>query len=257
MANSTSIRAIIVDDELNCLENLQLLLTEFCPEVTLVGKAASLIEARKLINSTAFEIAFLDIQIGSDSIFTLLREYPNPAFQIIFVTAYDHYALRAFEFMAIDYLLKPIEVPKLINSIRRSRSVSDIQHQGSALQQVMLQLRDLNRDQHKIAIPTNQGFDMLNVREIMYCLADGSYTHLHLHNQPKQTASKNLKHYERLLEDYGFIRSHPSCLINPKYIRSIERMNGGNVIMDDGEVLPISKTKRLELEEIIRNNHRL
>ena len=98
---------------------------------------------------------------------------------------------------------------------------------------------------------------MLNVSDIMYCLADGSYTHIHVRGQAKQTASKNLKHYERLLNDYGFIRSHPSSLINPKYIRSIERLNGGNVIMDDSEILPISKTKRLELEEMIRNNHRL
>lgn len=257
MSVTSSLRAIIVDDEASGRENLEMLLSEFCPGVQLIGSAINLDQAKDLINSAQFEIAFLDIQIGTDSIFTLLRELSHLPFHIVFVTAYDHYAVRAFEFMAIDYLLKPIEVPQLINSIKKIRSRQNLQHQEVAMQQVMLQLRDLNRDQHKIAIPTNHGYDMLNVSDIMYCLADGSYTHIHVRGQAKQTASKNLKHYERLLNDYGFIRSHPSSLINPKYIRSIERLNGGNVIMDDSEILPISKTKRLELEEMIRNNHRL
>lgn len=249
--------AILVDDEPNGLENLSLLLQEFCPDVLVLATAATLLDAEAAIRSHQPDLLFLDIQIGSQTIFEMLGKLDRIDFEIIFVTAYDHFALKAIEFMALDYLLKPIEIPKLLKAVDKARSSASERSIGTHLQQLMLNLKNLNSDQHKIAFATSEGYELVYVSSLLYIQADGSYSHIHFKDGSTITVSRHLKFYERLLEEYGFLRIHQSALVSLRYIQKVARSEGGYVEMEDGKRLPISKTKRQELESAIKTKRRV
>ncbi|MEO0471498.1 MAG: LytTR family DNA-binding domain-containing protein, partial [Bacteroidota bacterium] len=203
------------------------------------------------------DLVFLDIQIGSQTIFELLHKLDSLNFEIIFVSAYEHFALKAFQFMASDYLLKPIDIPKLQAAVEKASTNVNNRSIHTHLQQMMLNLQSIHQEQHKIALATLDGYELVYVRSIIYCLADGSYTHVHFNDGSKLTVSRNLKHYERMLSEYGFMRVHQSALINLRLIRKVVRASGGSLVMEDGHHVPISKSKRMELEEAIKANRRL
>ncbi|WP_020571652.1 LytR/AlgR family response regulator transcription factor [Neolewinella persica] len=254
---SQSIKSIIVDDEANGRENINILLKEFCPEVEIIGVASNLREAENLIKGKRPELVFLDIQLGAETAFTLLNRLNTIDFEIIFVTAHDHFALRAFEFMAVDYLLKPIEIDKLRNAVTHAVSRIGQKSLHLSMEEMMMHVQNFNRGQHKIALATQNGYEMVYIKDIMYCTADGSYTHFHFVSGDVLIVSKNLKYYENLLKGYSFIRGHNTALVNLRFIKRIDRTGGGSIVMEDDKALPVAKAKRLELESRIKENRRL
>lgn len=251
------ITSLVVDDEPSSRENLTILLEKFCLDVEVVGVAATANEAEAMIKALAPQLIFLDIQLGVETGFDLLRMFPKIEFEIIFVTAHDHYALKAFEFMAVDYLLKPIKIPQLVRAVYNAKERIENKSLTLSLEQMMMHVDDFNRDRHKIALAVEKGYKMIYISQIMYCSADGSYTHFYLKDEEPLVVSKNLKYYEKLLEGYGFERSHISTLVNLRYVSAVEKKGGGALVMENGKQLPVSRAKRQELESKIKGGERL
>jgi len=221
------IRAIIVDDEENNRENLQSLISEYCGNVEVVGQASSVDNAFKLIGSQKPDLVFLDIKMPEKDGFKLLESLNEVNFEVIIVTAYNKYAIKAIKFCAVDYLLKPIDIVELTNAVE---SVS-------------------GRIKHKL-----ENERLRQLTNLYRCESDDNYTHFFLNNGEKMTVSKTLKEFEELLMDYGFIRIHQSHLVNSSQIKSYQKSDGGYITMNDGSVIPISRTKRNEIIGLIKKH---
>lgn len=240
------LRCIIVDDELPGIESLSQILQAVCPEVELVGTAQTITQAEALIATQPVDLVFLDVQIGTQTVFQWLEKREEIDFEIIFVSAHDH-ALRAIKFMAIDYLLKPVNLTALREAVSRAAYNKNNRNFYEHAQELVTSLRHNRDEDHKIAVPTKDGYEFVYIKDILYCAADRSYTTLHLRNDRSIIASQILKHYEELLEGFRFVRIHNSYLVNVRYITSISRTDGGFVVMDNHEKLPIAKSRKERL----------
>lgn len=254
---SSEIRSVIVDDEASSRENLSFLLNEFCPSVKIVGLAADLDSARKELQEKAPQLVFLDIQIGSETIFSLLGNLEKTDFEIIFTTAHEHYAVKAFKFMAVDYLMKPVKIDELVAAVNNAVERITAKNLHLSIDEMMMHVQNFNRSKHKIALSTGKGYEMVYIHEIMYCLADGSYTKFVFRDETSLVVSRNLKYYENLLVEYDFVRCHNTALVNLHFVKTLERVGGGSIVMEDGSELPISKTRRQEMDARIKDKRRL
>lgn len=247
------IRAIIVDDEANNRENLNSLLKEYCTDVKVVGLADSVDSAFKLIRSQKPDLVFLDIKMPEKDGFKLLESLNEIDFEVIIVTAYSQYAIKAIKFCAVDYLLKPIDIVELTNAVESvSRNVFRKQ-ENERLRQLIKYLSNRTA-QSKIGLASQHKVDFVEISDITRCEADDNYTHVFLVSGKKMTISKTLKEFEELLTDHGFIRIHQSHLVNSSHIKSYQKSDGGNITMNDGMVIPISRTRKNEIIELIRKN---
>jgi two-component system LytT family response regulator len=238
-------RAILIDDEKNNLDNLSLLLSQYCPDVRVEAVALNAEEGRKLIGQLHPDIVFLDIQMPGKSGLDLLRELPRLDFEIIFVTAYDQYGIQAVKFAAVDYLLKPIHVPELQEAVRKA-AIRSREKQKNGQMENLLQLlqRQQHKDEHRIALTTLKETRFLYTRQIVRCESDNNYSHFFLDDGEKLLVSKPIYEYEALLKDYGFIRCHQSHLVNKKFIKSWVREDGGFLLLDNGTTVPVSRNKK-------------
>lgn len=243
MNMDTKIKAVIVDDEKNNCENLKELLTRYCPELEILAMAHSAREGIEAISRTKPELVFLDIQMQGGSGFDLLEQVRPVDFEVIFVTAFDQYAIRAIRFCAIDYLLKPVDILELQAAVQRA--VSKIRQRDPNLAMTtLLANRKTGNEDLKIALPTAERILFVQVSEIIRCLGENNYTTVFLKNGASVLVSKTLKEYEELLSDKGFLRVHQSHLINHQYIRSFEKQDGGYLKMTDGASVPISRQRK-------------
>jgi two-component system, LytTR family, response regulator len=244
------IRAIIVDDEENNRENLNSLIEEYCKEVEVVGFADSVDTAFKLIRSQKPDLVFLDIKMPKKDGFKLLESLDEINFEVIIVTAYNQYAIKAIKFCAVDYLLKPIDIVELTNAVKNvSRRIYQ-KLENDRLRQLTNFFN--NNTPTKIGLVSQHRVDFVDISKICRCESDDNYTHFFLDNGEKMTVSKTLKEFEELLVDYGFIRVHQSHLVNSSHIKSYQKSDGGYIIMIDGSVIPISRTKRNEIIGLIK-----
>lgn len=237
------LRTLIVDDELNGIENLSQILKEFCPNTEIVGTAQSLIEAEEKMKLLNPHLVFLDVQIGTKTIFDLLEHLKEIPFEIIFISAYNH-ALKAFKYMAVDYLLKPINIESLTAAVEKARYHIKNRNFYDHAKELLNSLKSSNNEHYKIAVPTSDGYEFVYANDILYCMAGGAYTTLHLLNNRKLVASQNLKFYEDLLVNTNFVRIHNSSLINIKYVKKVSRSDGGHLLMENGKTLSFSRSKK-------------
>jgi len=237
--------AVLIDDEENNLANLGRLLAQYCPEVRVIGTAPDAARGKELIVSRLPALVFLDIQMPGTNGFDLLRQLPNPDFQLIFVTAYDQYGIQAVKFAAVDYLLKPINVPELQEAVRKA-----ILRHGEKTKSGQLEnlLQILNRqpfkEEHRIALNTLKETRFVYTRQIVRCESDNNYSYFFLDNGEKLLVSKPIYEYESLLADYGFIRCHQSHLINKRFVHSWVRTDGGFLLLHNGNTVPVSRSKK-------------
>lgn len=238
-------KAIIVDDELNARLALRGILEENFPEITIVGECADVPSAVKSIHSFQPEVVFLDIAMPGYSGLELLNFFDESTlnFKIIFVTAYTEYAINAFELSAVDYILKPVRVEALkraltkVNGANPSESLSVLQSNHELPQN------------KKIALNTGDGIMFIELQDILYLKADGSYTHFVLSNKSKITISKKIAEFERLEQVGNFMRIHRSHIVNLECVQKILKHDGGSVIMENGDELSISTEKKAVLLE--------
>ncbi|MEO6131652.1 MAG: response regulator transcription factor, partial [Saprospiraceae bacterium] len=204
-----SIRSILVDDEPRGLTSLEKLLQLNCPEVEVLSCCSDADEAMEKITQLKPDLVFLDVAMPGRNGFDLLREIPEINFEIIFVTAYNHYMTQAFRYSAVDYLLKPVEDDLLVESVKRAGKRID---QKTGTQHVETFLHNI-RQQHtpeklKLCIPSMKGFQVVELSDIIYCEASSNYTDIHFSNGPLICSSKPIHEYEKLLEDSHFVRVH-------------------------------------------------
>ena len=240
------IQALIVDDEASNRENLAGLLHRYCPQVQIIGEAATNEEALSQINTLNPELVFLDVRMPGGDIFSMLEKLENIRFGIIFVTAYDEYAFRAFQFNALDYLLKPVDIYKLIESVNRAIDTISLKEENLRLKNLVDNQKRPDQDK-RIALPQESKIDFIPIRQIIRCQAESNYTRFILENKNEILVSRTLKDFEAALESCGFIRTHQSHLVNPNHIQALIKRDGGYLKMSDGSSVPISRSRRDEV----------
>lgn len=239
-----NIKAIIVEDEVKGRNNLKSMLKEHCPQVEVAGEAASVKEGLELFQQEKLqpELAFLDINLPDGQVFQLLNQLDIIDFDIIFVTAFEEYALKAFEYSSLGYIVKPIDPDKLTEAVDKVRP----RNNRSIKERLELFQHHFNNPNafEKISIPAIDGIYFINIKEIVRCEAEDNYTHIHLQNGDRITASKTIKFYEDLLNGMNFYRVHKSHLINLNYMRKFVKGDGGFLIMDDDKHIEVSRRRR-------------
>jgi len=237
------ITATIVDDEPLCCESLATLLQRYCPAVKVLDICYSASAALKSIEEHPPQILFLDIEMPHMNGFELLEKLPEINFQLIFTTSYDQYAIKAIQFSALDYLLKPIEREELQKAVQKA--IQHMQHPLPQQIEILLQkLRHPTIALNKVAIPTLEGLQMIFIESVISCAADSNYTTLFLKNKQKITASRTLKEIEEMLEDYSFARVHHYYLINVNDVEKYVKGEGGYLIMSDGSTIDVSRNRK-------------
>ena len=237
-----NLNAIIVEDEANSREILTNYLAKYCPTVTLKGEAASIEEAKKLIQKHTLDLVFLDVEMPFGTGFDLLDQLPDRTFETVFVTAYNQYAIDALNNHAAYYLMKPINIDELIKAVDY---VTEIRKKEDALEDRVL-TPNLNKVDGKITLPQQDGFQILNVADILYCKADDNYTEIYLENK-KILVSKTLKYFEEALSKFAFARIHKSYLVNVNEVVKYRKGKGGSVVVSNGKELLVSASKKKDL----------
>jgi len=237
-------RSVLIDDEISNLENLRTLLEKHCPQVTIVATAQRVNEAVNMIEKYSPDLVFLDIQMGDQTGFDVLTRLPTRNFEVIFVTAYDQYGIQAVKFAALDYLLKPIDIEELIHAVNKAEHKLATQAQTSQLDFLLQQLKIPAAGLGKIALQMQSEIRYVELSDIIRCEADNTYTHFFLSSGEKILVSKSLKEYADLLRPGGFLRTHQSHLVNPKYVKSWLKEDGGILLLISGEKIPISKPNK-------------
>jgi two-component system LytT family response regulator len=237
-------RAILIDDEISNLENLQSLLEKHCPQVRIMATAQNVSDAVDAIEKYLPLLVFLDIQMGEQTGFDILKLLPTRNFEVIFVTAYDQYGIQAVKFAALDYLLKPIDIEELVNAVDNAGYKLARQIQTSQIDFLLQQLNKPKTNVNKIALQMQSEIRYVALSEIIRCEADNTYTHFFLSSNEKILVSKTLKEYSDLLRPGGFLRTHQSHLVNPQYVKSWLKEDGGMLLLKSGEKIPISKPNK-------------
>jgi two-component system, LytTR family, response regulator len=238
-------KVIIVDDELFCIEVMEELIKEHCPLLEIVGTARSGEEGIQQIKKHNPDLVFLDIEMPRMGGFDMLEKLLPFQFDVIFTTAYDNYAIRAFKYSAMDYLLKPIDAADLKQAIEKYLQVRPVANYAEQFNLLKENIRQIDPAHiRRIAIPTTEGLIMQPINEILYCEASSSYTLLHLSSKAKIISAKTLKEYEELLEPHGFYRVHHSHLINLNFVEKYIKGDGGYIIMSDKVEIAVSRSKK-------------
>lgn len=237
------IRTIIVEDEQKSREMLSAIIQKNCPELEVIGLAEDVEEGVDIIKSLRPDLVFLDVSMPKGSGFDLLEKLAGYSFELIFATASDQYALRAIKYSACDYLLKPIDIDELklaVDKVMKRQKGPNMAN----LQFLVEHLKRADENFQRITLPTGNAYEIVNVKDIVRCEADGSYTTFFLTDKRKLLISAGLKHYEELLPESDFIRVHHHHLINIRHVVRLLKEDGGYAIMSDGSKIEISRRKK-------------
>lgn len=237
------IKTMIVDDEKHCIITLQHLISEM-ENIEVVASTQESFTAKELIEKHRPDIVFLDIEMPVMNGFELLKQFDTLPFKVIFTTAYDQYGIKALKMNALDYLLKPISIEDLEESIQKFKA-NEMQISKEQIAQIHPFIQ--SKIQDTLALSTQQGLIFIKIENISYLEADGSYTHIVMQDKTKHLASKPLSNFEDILQDNSlFFRAQKSFIINLKNIRQYIRGEGGDIIMDDGRNIALSRNKKQE-----------
>ena len=237
------IKAIIVDDEQDSVDFINSIIAEYCPNIKVIGKAYSVVEATSLLKKSSPDLVFLDVEMPDGTGFNLLENFPTKNFNVIFITAFNHYAIQAIKFSAVDYILKPINIKDFIDGVEKV--VSAIKPDNNIQNRFSILMENLQASMPgKIAVPFLDGIEYLETKEIVRIKADGSYSNIYLQDGREILVSKNLGEFQELLLERSFFRAHNSHLINLVYVKKYIRSDGSYILMNDNTTVPISKSKK-------------
>jgi two-component system, LytTR family, response regulator len=245
------LKCVIVDDEFKSRESLKAIIEKFCENVAVSGVCQNGEEAIAAIQSGKPDIVFMDIQLQRETGFEILERLDKIEFELIFTTAYSEFAIRAFKFSAIDYLLKPIDITDLKAAIEKARKriTGNI---AERIAQLGHNIKSNTFRHSRLALPASDGLVFVNVDQILYCEATGNYTNIHMDDGRKFVVSRTLKEYEDLLEEQDFFRIHNSFLINLNSLKKYIRGEGGQVVLSNNQTLDVSKAKKKSFLEKIK-----
>lgn len=238
--------AIIIDDEQHCIERLKGMIENyFSEDITLIGWFNDFDSSVKAIRELKPELVFLDVQIDCDKTgFDLLQQLDNVTFDVIFTTAFEKYAVHAFRISAIDYLLKPIDKNYLSEAINKLNKKHSGNKFSEKLDVLFHNLTNIGAPLKRICIPVTNGFEILQINDIVRCESKVNYTTIFMENNKKLTVAKTLKDFEEMLSEYNFFRVHNSHLINMNYIKTYNKSNGGFVILTDNSAIEVSVRRK-------------
>ena len=237
------IKTMIVDDEPYCCETLEIMIGNFCPALSIEAICHNGAEALDALEKYNPQLVFLDVEMPYMNGFEFLEKVHFVQFGLIFTTSYDQYAIKAIRFSALDYLLKPIDRGELIQAVDR---VSKLLKNPTELQLELLmqKINGRRNPMHKIALPTMEGLQMVEIDSIISCSSDSNYTNFVLKNNKKLTASRTMKDVEELLSDYSFLRVHNSFLVNLNEVNKYCKGEGGYLVMSDGNHVDVSRSRK-------------
>lgn len=241
------IKALIIDDELKARNILQHYIVNFIPAITEIQQAGSVDAALQVLNEFKPDIVFLDVEMPHKNGFDFLTGWKNPSFDVIFTTAYNQYAIQAIRFSALDYLLKPVDPDELKAAVDKHLEKRESEEQKKELYQNLVQnVGKKNVKDFRIAVPTTQGVFFFTIDEVIRMEADKSYTFIHLVDKKPFVASKTLKHFEEMLDEFDFIRTHKSHLVNPRHISRVSN-DHDFILLTDGSKVEVSRRKKEEV----------
>ncbi|MCO5263777.1 MAG: LytTR family DNA-binding domain-containing protein [Lentimicrobium sp.] len=248
-AKSKMLRTIIIDDEEHMQQSLEKLLQRYCPYVQVVARAGSVASGLACIREHRPDVVLLDIKMDDGTGFDLLKQAEPIDFKVIFITAYDQYAVEAFRYSALDYLLKPVIPGNLAEAIQKAEEtrIKDLELQLSALKNNMAADNQLNK---KLVLKTQESIYIVVPDEILYCQADSNYSTFTLNDGRRITVSRTLREFEELLKQAGFFRVHKSFLINLSRIIRLDKSEGGALVMSNGDKIPVGASRKEELMEL-------
>jgi len=243
------IKTLLVDDENGSREALAMLLEKHCPIIEIVAKADSMITALTAIQKYEPELVFLDIEMPNGGGFDLLEKIKDIDFDVVFITAYDHYAIKAIKFSAVDYLLKPVDAEDLIQAVKRVEEKRLNKKTLVDKYQVLLSNVKPETKLKKVAIPDGDGLVFISLTDIIRCDSDGNYTYFILNNGKKIMSSRTLGEYEEMFEGENFFRVHRSHLVNLDHVKKYIKGEGGYVVLSDNSQVEGSRRKKIEFLE--------
>ncbi len=242
-----TINAIIIDDLQDSRDLLKQDLLDYCPHVNIIGEADGVVSGLKVIKQLNPELVFLDINMNDGSGFDLLEIINEPSFSIIFTTASDLYAIKAFKFSAVDYLLKPIDIDDLIAAVNKLENNTAATKDNYELLKNNLETKEIER----IALHTQEKIHICPIADIIRCESSVNYTTFYFKDGSKKMITKTLKYFDQILTGSGFFRVHQSHLINSDFIKEYVKLDGGYLVMKDGTNIPISNRKKAEVVKLI------
>lgn len=250
------ITAILIEDDANLRAGMNQLLARYAPEINIIGEADCVKEGLEVLKKHKPQVLFLDIQLTDGTGFDLLEQWTNFVgkihTQIVFITAHEQYAIKAFRFSALDFLLKPVDPEELQKVIEKIKNVLQNQNDYAHIDLLLENIRKKVDHFKRIALSTSDGIHLFEISDIIRCESEDNYTKFYIKNNKPILISKTLKEYEELLTEHGFERIHQSHLINLQYLKSYIKKDGGYVVMGDQSHLPISQRKKERLQEILK-----
>ena len=242
-----TLKAVVVEDETNSRETLINYIHKYCDGVEVVGEGADVKEGLAAIEKHSPDLVFLDVEMPFGNAFDLLEQIESPEFETIFVTAYSHYAIKALNYSASYYILKPIDIDELVaavDKVKESKKNNDFALHTKVL---VDNIKTVSNQQKKVVLPVMDGFEVVQVKDIIRCQGNDNFTDFHLADGSKKMICRTLKFYEEVLTDFGFLRVHRSHLVNTEYITGYKKGKGGQLTMTDGSVVDVSPTKKKDL----------
>ncbi|GAB3027969.1 LytTR family DNA-binding domain-containing protein [Niabella terrae] len=237
-------KTLIVEDEMMSRQFLMTLVNEYCTELELTGTASNVAEAVQLIDKETPDIVFMDIEMQTGTGFDVLQQVRRRDFHVIFTTAFDHYAIKAIKFSAIDYLLKPVDLDELREAVDKAVFALKNKQQEAVLEMFLKNMQKTDKEETSIGLSTSEGIEYIKLSQIIRLEANGPYTTFFIRDRKKIMVSRNLKEYELLLNDHPFFRVHNSHIIHLNEIRKMVKTDGGYVVMSDDSMVAISPKKK-------------
>lgn len=244
-------KALVIDNEKNIRTTVVDLITAFCPQITSVAEADGVVSGLKKIHELQTDIVFTDVEMDDGTGMDMLSKLSDIKFQVIFITAHNKYAIDAFRFSAIDFLTKPINPDELAKSVQKAES--NIKNKLFLEQVAVMNEKNLTKSEKKIVLKELDAIHIIKVKDLICCEASGIYTTFFIDNNKQIVVSKNLKEYEEILEPYDFLRVHNSFLINANKIEKFEKNDGGFLIMEGGQRVPVSQRKKDVVISFLKN----
>ena len=245
-------RTIIINASPHCSSNLEEIFDEYVPSIEIVGIAATIDDAKSLLKTKKPDLIILDLEFEDDAPFALLDTQNHPAFKIIFTASNDKFALRAFKYEAVDYILKPFKALDVLDAINKVKRTQFNQVNYSRLEYLIHQ-NPINRS-NRITIPTSTGINVISISDILHIEADRSYCCIHLAGGERLLVSKPLKEIEELLPLDLFFRCHSAFLVNLNYVKKFIKDNGGHIVLNDGSKVPLARRRKHEFIERLKNH---
>ncbi|MGV7105353.1 LytR/AlgR family response regulator transcription factor [Flavobacterium sp. U410] len=250
------ITAILIDDDANLRNGMRSLLSRYATDIEIIGEAESVKTGVEIMTKLQPQVVFLDIQMndgtGFDILEQLVQKNGRSTSHIVFITAFEQYAIKAFRFSALDFLLKPVDPDELKKVIVKIKEVVMRKDNYAHIDLLLENIRKKVDNFKRIALSTSEGIHLFEINDIIRCESEDNYTKFYIKNSKPILISKTLKEYEELLVEHGFERIHQSHLINLQYLKSYIKKDGGYVVMADGNHLPISQRKKERLQELLK-----